>query len=233
MVQYTEWRSISDGSIISSIPDAAVSQFKIDEGSDLTLNNAFDEQPDATINGASWESVADLVGGWGLNFDGGDNVDIDNGFDFVDENANLSFCVTVDIDSIPTDESLWHNTDGSNYAIGVGFGQDGDNITVRFNDSGGNPRGDIGTTDIPSSGKIRVGVRLDVENFDGQFAINGDLKPKEDKSGRATINAAPNMLGAQDESSFNYNEILDNPIWYDSELTESEFQKDYNAQPWS
>ena len=235
MSNFTTWRSLVDGEEIAGIPDSAVSQYRIDEGSDSTLNNEFDGQPDGTIYGASWIEDTDLTGGWGLDFGGEDYVDIDSQFDFIDDEAELTFCVTIDVDSLNADDRWWHHTDGSTYAIGVGIDQDGDGVSARFNDDRGDIQGDIGTTDI-SAGRVRVGVWLDVQNFDAQFAINGDLKDKESLEGRATENGAENTFGdlrGDDSGDFNFEGILDNPIWYDKKLSESEFEDDYNAQPWS
>ena len=72
MVQYTEWRSISDGSIISDIPDSVVNQWPHDEGSGTTLNDN-EGTVDGTISGATWTSDNDAVGGYYLYYDGTDD----------------------------------------------------------------------------------------------------------------------------------------------------------------
>ena len=60
MVQYTEWRSISDGSIISDIPDSELTQtadhiWYHNEGQGTTLGDSVGNK-DGVIDGSSWGS---------------------------------------------------------------------------------------------------------------------------------------------------------------------------------
>ena len=73
MVQYTEWRSISDGSIISDIPDSGlVHEFLFDEGSGTSFADTAGNA-DGSLNGATWQSGAG-AGDYYIDTDGGDDT---------------------------------------------------------------------------------------------------------------------------------------------------------------
>ena len=72
MVQYTEWRSISDGSIISSIPDSGgTHQWNYQEGDGLTISDQIGSL-DISFTGGSWQT-GEGVGEVYLKLDGSDD----------------------------------------------------------------------------------------------------------------------------------------------------------------
>ena len=213
----------------TAIPDSAVSQYRIVEGSGTTLNNEFDGQPNATISGATWISNSELSGGWGLDFDGTDIVTIDDFFDFVGNGEQFAFTATVNFSSLADNQVIWQQSnDTDDYIFTVGAAGDGNSIgAAYFPDSG--DRVEVGNTNATTD-RLRVGVNFDAVNDEIDVAINGEIS--NDNNERPTQRREDsNTLGANngDEGA---DMILDNTIWYDGLLTGEEFEQDYQSQPW-
>jgi len=111
MVQYTEWRSISDGSIISSIPDSVIYHWPVDESSGSTITDS-EQNKDMDLNSPSWGDDYGY-GGHYLHFDGVDDLaTASNESDFEGQNeitVNFWFRSDSDPDS---DLSDWSNAFG-------------------------------------------------------------------------------------------------------------------------
>lgn len=73
---------------------------------------------------------------------------------------------------------------------------------------------------------------MDEPNNEGRMYING-TREDDSTEGMSTDDNNLNRLGESVEGGRNFGGVLDNPIWYDQILTESEFADDYNTQPWS
>ena len=218
-----------DGRVFfGAIPDWYVSQYRMDEGDGSSLTNAFDGQPDATLNGPSWFSDSNLVGGFGLIFDGSDQVDLDSNLDFIGDNEQFSFAVTVNPDNL--DNSEFYFTQGDSETVAA-FGQIGNGgIGISWFDNG-SWQVDASVSN-PPTGRIRVGFRLDTENNQGDVAINGDIVT--DSSNRRSGDLATGAtLGARQDGVDPYNGSMDNAAWANKYLTASEFAEDYQSQPFS
>jgi hypothetical protein len=217
------------------IPDSAASQFKFDEGSGTTLTNEFSGQPDATINGAGWISDGDLVSGFGLDFGGGsDYIEINSNYGFVDGSSQFSFAKTINLENADFDEMVWNQSDGSNYifAVNVSANTSGDITAGYFDGSAWMFERSISPSS-PTS-RLRLGVAFDPINDDANLFINGSQLSDSDDSGGANGSlTSGNYIGAKTNDLDYASMVGDNPVWYDTILTESDFQQDYDAQPWS
>lgn len=223
---------------VVDIPDSVVSEFEVDEGNGSTLNNEFSGQPDATINGASWISVSDLVGGYGLSFDGANNdVQIDIQYGFTDLSSPFTFCATVNMTDLATDQIIWHT--------GLGKGNGAFSVGTPVNTSGklgGEIRdadNNIATTKQTSAvdtNRLRFGVGFDPTAPSVTLAVDGSITSttSTDDNLRASPGSNNNVIGQGFNGTYYATmDEFDNPIWYDSALTDSEFGDDYSAQPWS
>ena len=213
-----------------AIPDSAVDQYEIDEGSADTLTNATGTI-DATITGASWTENADLVGGWGLSFDGSgsDRVDTDSVLDNpIDNNPSFAFAVTIDPNDLSSNQYLMRleNPEDHFYNLQIDDG----NIVAR-----GRPDG---STDIENGATlpdelVRAGVEFDGDNMEARVYVNG-VDESEGLTGHTGINeVVGTRLGDDPNNDRPYDGLMDNPIWYDSLIEESGFEDDYQAQPFA
>ena len=235
MTEFTTWRSLVDGEEISAIPDELVSQFKIDEGDGTTLNNEFESQPNATISGADFESDNDLVGGFGLRFDG-DQVDIDDLFDFVGPNDQFAFAITVDLDNLNINQVFWFisDFDGSNNigGISVGTGRDtSGKFAVDWRDQDFNAISQRSIDSAATTDRVRLGVDFDGETDTIDMFINGTQSDDGEEAADSTGDDS-NTIGYRPGRT-ETNGVLDNPNWYDGLLGESGHTEDFDRQPWS
>jgi len=218
----------------AAIPDSEVSQYLVDKGTgSSTLSNEFAGQPDATISGASWVSDASLVGGWGLDFDGvGDVVTIASDFGFVGNGKRFSFAVTVNMDDLAMNQTIWKqwpSASSAGFVVGTSTSNTG-RLAARHYDGSSNAA--LVSTTSATTNRLRLGVAFDAVNNTVSIYINGsdvgDGSEYPNLTGTGNHTIGEDGVGGQSAGM-----ILDNPIWYDSKLSPSEFAGDYNAQPWS
>jgi hypothetical protein len=84
----TDGRLQMHDALYRAIPDSVVNQYPTDTGSGSTLQDA-EGAEDGTINGPTWQSLADAVGGFYLSYDGVDDTTdfADSAFDYTTQAA--------------------------------------------------------------------------------------------------------------------------------------------------
>ena len=232
MTEFTTWRSLVDGAEISAIPDSAVSQLRLAEGSGTSVSNEFDGQPDATLNGEFWTSN-NYEGGFALDFQGTDELDFDDTFDFAAVGEQFSFAVTIDFSAITDEEVIWHQRPIDDDIVTVGWTRDEDEDGIGIGTFDGSFQIEEGSDNTPT-GRARLGIAIDRVNQVAEIYWDG-------VQDTTTSGNRPPMSGDTNENAMGYQPgnnkyiqdgVLDNPIWYNELLSQSEFESDYNSQPW-
>lgn len=214
---------------LSAIPDSAVLQLQMDEGSGTTLSDSIGSG-DATLTG-SWDIDASAVGGWRVLLDGtGDNVAVPyQGFM---DNTQFSVATTFTPQALNNGERVFDYFSGGSY--GWNLASYGGNLQfqqIRNNSS--ESTGD-------SSQVLNVGTRLRlclVYNG-GDVTVYSDASTVFDPSPFGGVFDPPGgnlefWIGANQQGGGELHTFADNTIWYDAALAASGVQQDYDAQPWS
>ena len=241
MVQYTEWRSISDGSIISDIPDGAIHQWQLSEGSGNTASDAVGEN-DGDIQGPDWVSNS-WFEGFALDGDGSTDIVQCGVLDGLTESViSGEFAIVFTVQTTQSDGYLGGMESGATAAtiqIGNEAGSPpSGSLAPWVNDDNGDFLIQYSNTTIDDGDKYRC-----VCNMHGTDATAWEIWINAVDDGVSTeLNQSPsnysdgtNEFGWFDrgDQSSAVDCILDNMIIFDRHLTESEIENDYETQPWS
>ena len=226
MVDFTggTWRSLIDGSEVSAIPDSAENRWPWDEGSDDTVADVIGDN-NGTVVGADWIDVADLVGGFGLEFGGEDRVEMSI-IDGIGAGLSFSLAITVNLDDI-SDQVIWSQSKGSN-----------DRLSLQINDSkwhAGVFDGDWSRreSDVDAvTDRVRLGFGHS-DNGDIDIAINGEIITDNPTSDTSSGDTEVHYIGQRTDGNVGASMIADNPIVYLDRLDADGWSQDYNSQPWS
>ena len=235
MTNYTQWKSLVDLHEYSAIPDSAIHQWRMAEGSGTTTDDEIADNDLDLLNGDGgdfWITDSDLEGGQGIELSGQDERLRGNTISHFEPGENAySFGITVELDN--TDHRgviLMHDLDG-----------DADNVTAIEQDNGElrfrtGFEGDVGTSlsdGLDTTDRVRILVTVD-EDMNRSFYRNGnELTPDGDNAGSVEI-SGDLTIGKEGTRDRRWLEaVVDNPIAYDEELSSSEAESDYLAQPWS
>ena len=233
MVQYTEWRSISDGSIISSIPDSVLKQ-PWDEGEGTTVSDTSGNN-DGTIDGANWVEDSEFEGGWKLNFDDEDKVDADNILTELQDDEEYLIAITIDGDSDSGRHTFIEQSDAGTRDIAVGFL--GGNINTRSDHNTDSRRVTGGATTTLT--RVAVYVNNDADddaNDETRIYLNGERADDADGENEVSTGGDTGLAfgGRTDNSSDAFAGDADNPeIWHEPEDPDELAELDYDAQEWS
>ena len=226
MVDFTggTWRSLIDGLEVAAIPDSAENRWPWDEGSDDTVADVIGDN-NGTVVGADWIDVADLVGGFGLEFGGEDRVEMSI-IDGIGAGLSFSLAITVNLDDI-SDQVIWSQSKGSN-----------DRLSLQINDSkwhGAVFDGDWSRreSDVDAvTDRVRLGFGHS-DNGDIDIAINGEIITDNPTSDTSSDGTEVHYIGQQTAQTNGASMIADNPIVYLDRLDADVWSQDYNSQPWS
>jgi len=217
---------------LSALPNSAIHQYKMDEGSGTVANDAIGSN-DGTINGASFVSDSNLVGGFGLDFDS-DTIDLSTD-NQLKTDTDWSLAITVDIDNLSHPDAagngvVWAQSTSTNDRWA--FGYNGSNYAARIIGLNGDTT--AGTSVSPNTGqKERIGISYDSSAVSLEWYVNGS----DVTSGTISQSIQPDaaqVIGGDSRGINNVDDIvMDNAVAYDKVLTSSEWQQDYDAQPWS
>ena len=249
MVQYTEWRSISDGSIISSIPDTGViHSWPFAEGSGATTKDTTGNADGDILGDVSWVS-GDWLEGFALESPGGtgDRVDCGTLGDFGSQlDGEITLAYTMQTDSTPG--ALWggrNSNDDIRFigVIGRGDADDGQ-IGVQFRDSNANDLRFNTTSRYDDNSKYSVVVRKTGNTGDDVEIWTGGAGENMTEDSEVTRD--------EDFGSGNVGDFNESWMWHDqadfdnedpgtfgdariatSAWTDDEIQAYHNAQPWS
>lgn len=223
-----------DGNVVwsaNTVPDTVVSHWKIDEGSGSTLYDSEDSN-NGNINGATWQSNSNRVGGYWLSFNEGDNVNFGNPAN-IDPAGRSSFttAITFRIDGGDTAPMPISKKGDSN-----------DNVLIYFIDGDIKAGYDIGSTGSSnnytywssySTGDL---VRL-VLTFDGstiRLYANGTEVATNSESGSIADGSNDWQIGFADTSTrYDFDGFIDNVIIDTTTWNATQVSEDYERQPWT
>lgn len=223
----------ADGEVVfgSAIPDSAIHRWQFSAGSGSTATDSIGTN-DGTITGAVWVSDAAWQGGATLDFDGtDDHVSLSN----IPEvgATNQQFCVTatVELDTTGSQELIWVQSDGNDDRSALMV----DSSTLAITSWDGSRRLiNEGASGVLSTGtKLRVGGYWDYQTDTGKVYLNGSQQSTTDPGLLNTPRSAGHEIGRDFQTGNVVDGRIDDVIIYDSLLSDSDFQDDYNAQPWS
>lgn len=234
----TSLRNVTTGAVI---PDSAIHRWILDESSGTTLSDSIGSIS-GTVNGATWVS-GNWQGSYALEGDGTDDF-IDWG-DSTDFDPDSAYSITATIQT-SGDGVILHKASGGGgfadgFAVGLGVvgGVSSGQISFHQRNSNSNDADRIYTNSTFNDGnKHRVGVTWTgtsgVSNM--EIAVDGSFVATTTDSNEGfdgKSNSAPLQALAQDTFSQHYlPSVLDNVIYYNSALSESEFDSDFKTQPW-
>lgn len=209
-----------DGTVLWSsdaIPDSVVNQWPHDEGSGTTLTDNVGSV-DGTINGATWESLGDAVGGFYLDYDGVDDfTNLGNDpVNFV-YSGDFTFTTFVRVDDTTSiTHDLFEHTDLD------------DGLELRVVDD--NPRFvAFGTDSVTSSLSVAqaewefVSFRYDRSAEEITFGVSGSYETVSSTFPREPAANTTAYLGARETNNDNYLDGgMDETTFSDSYLTNTE-----------
>ena len=211
-----------------AIPDSAIHQYKMDEGSGDVLTDAIGSI-NADTDTATWTQDADFVGDYKLALDGNDHPTIDSLYPAVGNNKQFSVVLTVNLNSLDERQTIWHHSDGS-HSAGIGTDRSSSGLLGLTYYDGAAATIERGY-DSASATLMRLGATFDTVNDSGELFINGS-QVDNTTVGISNSTDVGNNIGHR----ANDREItgaIDNPIFFDGILSNDGFSQDYNAQPWS
>jgi len=229
-----------------TIPNSAINQYKLDEGSGTTVADSIASNDLTTSGSPTWYSDSDLVGGQGLDFDGSDDEAVGNYIPGIGGDSAFSIAFTLDltrtndrnVDNTKTE--ILQNMKNSNRedSIGISFGNDntivGD-VEVDVRDSSAAKVDARGIDVSGQSGLIRVCYTWDGANSGSMYVDTTENSTDFGLGAGGNITGVSGgsmTLGSTDGGEFG-DIALDNVIFYDEELTQSEVQQDFDAQPFA
>ena len=239
MSDFTTWRSLVDGEEISAIPDSAIHHWPIDEGSGGTIEDVIGTH-DADVNGPTWVSN-DYRRQYALDGDGVDDyIDLgtlgDYGSEVVSTN-DFAWVLTLEVDDPSSGDEIL----GARFAF-----TNVDRLHVQFRGDDeirclyGGDRNDFSIGPDLTVGKHRLVINRSGTGWDGwELYVNGEEQDgsNEGDSGETAEGDLQNdlymMAKNSDAAEGHLDCVIDNVIFTDSALSESEIQDDYDLQPWS
>lgn len=214
---------------LSEYPNSAIHRWAHDEGSGSTLGDSIGSN-DGSISGATYVSVSDAQGGFVLDYDGSNDQTSASAVPEASAGDSFSIGVTVNADSTSSDQTIIENRVGSSDRFA--FGIDGGNSEIIAETYDGSFTGTgIGSADTDTN-RHRYLITVDA----GTIKIYQDTS---DVSSTSTTNSAltsgSNALffGDRGGTGVPYDGRLDDIIIYDSVLSSSEIQSDFDIQPWT
>ena len=233
MSNFTTWRSLVDGEEVGGIPDSGVHQWPFDEGSGTTLTDAIGND-DGTLNGGAWTSGT---------YEGGEAIDFDGTGDYADfpaisamDSSNAPYTIAITIDGF----SNWGAGGEGEVFLNFVSSADSNNrfilraidgqLTTWGRQTGGEDA--IGWDSPPNDQKLRIAVTVGSDYEVGALFVNSDEKTDAGTAGGSDTTVGLNMARRLEGDSY-ADVIIDNPIVYDSLLSASEIETDYDSQPWS
>jgi len=215
------------------IPSSAIHRYKLDEGSGTTATDSIGSR-DGTINNASYVS-GNFQGGFALDFDGATTSVV---FGPPVLSGSGAIGITVVFDDTQSTQYIVSGGQQSNnpisYQLIIRDSQD--HLEILTFDGSNNVFSSVSMSQFNTTDKFRILFQSDGNEF--EIYSNGVLVSTVDSSGNGFLNLNTTAaLGAQVKGgSFLTNRFdgkLDDMIIYSTDLTASEIQQDFDAQPWS
>ena len=222
---------------VISIPDSAIHQWKLDEGSGTTVADSVDNN-DGTVNGATWVSGS-WTGGFALNGDGtNDDITLTT-LDNFGSNLYSDFTILFTVQTTDGGNTLYTAGDFNVQGIAARGGRRNSSGTFDFavRDDDGNYI-ETHHDGIADGNKKRVAfVKRGNSKDDLEVWLNATQSGEVGNFGGTIRNDFRNfntpLRFLSSDGSRYLNGTVDNPIIYDTALSATEIQDDYNKQPWS
>jgi len=217
--------SLSKTVSISAIPDSVVNRWPLDEGSGSTAADAV-EANDLTINGATWQSQSDAIGGYQLSLDGTDDNLEGSTMSEISKNNAFSVAITISTDNFNNRQTVVNHQLSDSDRFAVTIETDGEVSAGLYDGSSyvANASAAISTTT-----RHRV-----VYTHDG--ALNGTVYVD---AVRATSGQTPAAfgsgftIGSRNADDQYFAGLIDEPLVANAEWSQSTVDDDYNRQPWT
>jgi len=219
---------------VPDVADSAVHRFILDEGSGSIATDSIGSS-DATLTGPTYIS-GNFQGGNALSTDGADDEGaVSDGYPSW-PGADLTWAVafTINAPSQTNRSYLFHQfQDGDNFwGIETGFNSPTDSIGIE-RQNGGTTWALRNVISLDSTRK-RVLIQFTgsaLESYENTTSQGTNPSPNAtpfvDFSATVDWFYNPNFSGSEFET------IIDDIIWYESDLSASEIQTDFDAQPWT
>jgi len=211
-------------------PSGKVAWYAIDTSStsvvaDLTGNNS-----DATVqSGISSVSDSDLYEGFGLDLPGNAHVELNDDFEVTSDRA---IAITFDYQT-SQDGSGFFNLQGGWGRVALAFHKTiNDKLGVEH-DLGEGFTEEVITGTISTGQKYRAVVNADASGGVELYLNNSQETLTTTGADVASGDQYRFGASAGSSSAFQFEGVIDNFIIYDRQLSSSEIQDDFDAQPWS
>jgi len=211
-----------------SLPSSVIYRWRLDEGSGKTINDSVGSL-NGSLNGGTWRSDSNSVGGSHIDFDGNDDF-IDYGQVTNEPQMSLSFW--INLDEVISDRDtvfLFYWSANANTSTGMFVAQEQDSWRIGINTSNNNL-----TSYTPSANSWQhFGLTYDSS---GQLDIyiNGQFEEGFSNVSTGSINNGTRDLHIMEDSfggNDNVNAQLDDVIVADSALSDSEMNDLYSLSP--
>jgi len=215
----------------TAIPDSAINRWTISEGSGTTVGDSIGNN-DVSLSGPTWESVSDAQDGSELSFDGSDDSATGSTVSEVGVGNQFSVGLTVQVDSLTSDQTILTHVKSSSDRFTIGVDASASEIVAQAFDGAFTDPQTLGTDS--ETGRFRLLVTYDLVNDNIQIYKNANAAGAS-FGGEAGINSGETGLiwGDRGLGDANYGGDLDDVIFYNEILSNSDIQADYDLQPWS
>ena len=232
MVDFTggTWRSLIDGSEVGAIPDSEVERWDFDEGSGSTASNSLTSH-DFSLSGPDWVSSSDYVGGYALDFSGGDTGETSEEVSILSYTNDFSLEVWMEDRGTENNHIFYQNVDSSDrYALG--FQEPEQDIIHAGVFDGSNVLGEREVDLSNYSGLIHIVHTYDSETEAGEIYVNGDEISEASSGVSLPANSTSGLLMGEDPSeSGGFDGVLDRPRIFNEVLEKSDIDALYNDHP--
>jgi len=211
----------------ASIPNSAIHQWPLDEGSGTTIGDEIGTMT-GTLTGGTWIT--------GTYYDG-NALDLSTS-DFIgltttsagSNSANFSVCITLEIDDLTVEQEIWTHNLSNNDRFGLGAGRTSGVIACStFN---GSSLSNASVSSAATTNRIRVGVRHRASDRNIDIFVDG--VNEVDGTNRVGLSSdTGHRIGDRPDGIRGYSGVVDNPIMYNTYLSDQEMEDDFKIQPWS
>ena len=165
MTEFTTWRSLVDGAVISDIPDADL-YYPIDEGSGDTLNDSIGSRNATSVGSLVWVEDQEQSHGWLVELDDTNYVELTESFIDPDTDFSVGIEISVGEEGFDGDATFWNWGDGDE-RFAVGYRADESEIGTEdpSDDHPAHPEPDPPYT-------IDLFLTWDAENNDAELFLN-------------------------------------------------------------
>jgi len=221
---------------IDGIPDSALLQYLMDEGSGTTLSDNTENGNSGTLYGAGWQSDTDAVGGYQTTYDGTEDYGEVDGSESIYHNE-FTVIITLEWDTVnpndpPISKGQTAAAEGSTDAQWNLFMDSSENL--RFGVFDDSERDDPPASETFSAGtKYQLIGRLSTDNVG--VGVDGSIQNEVSRTvGDLNDTSYPiTWMRDAERNDFYADGAVGTIEYHDKPLTDVELQDRYDALPWS